>query len=347
MEDLTEQLNKQRRKVDFDTFDMSVKELMSLVIDETIDIAPIYQRQFRWSKHRQSELIESIFLGIPVPSLYMAANKDGSWELIDGVQRLSTLLNFAGEEEGRIIVGSEESLRLQGLKKLEGFNDKIFSELPPGIQTSFRLRPLKVTTITDKSDKKVRFDLFERLNSGGVKLEDQEIRNCVYRGRFNNFIKELSDESDFNAIVKVPEEKEISLVKEEYVLRFFAYLNNYTEFDHSVSEFLNDYMDAASNKFNYKDGRKIFNEVFKILRSALPTGITRGRKATPVNLYEAVTVGAALALMKHKTINLEGIEEWLVSQDLRDLSTSGTNTNKRVRERIEFCFMKFTNGDTL
>jgi len=87
MQNLLDQLEKQRRKVDFDTFDFSVKELASMAEEGIIDVAPEYQRQFRWPKANQSRFIESVFLGIPIQSLFMAANKDGTWELIDGVQR--------------------------------------------------------------------------------------------------------------------------------------------------------------------------------------------------------------------------------------------------------------------
>ena len=95
--DLQKQLMEQKMKVDFNTYDLSIKELISMVNDKLINIAPEYQRQFRWDKERQSSLIESIFLGIPIPSLFMATNADGTWELIDGVQRVSTILCFAGQ----------------------------------------------------------------------------------------------------------------------------------------------------------------------------------------------------------------------------------------------------------
>lgn len=99
IEKLTSQLNEQKHKVDFDTYDFSVKELINMVSDKIINIAPEYQRQFRWDTERQSVLIESIFLGIPVPSLYMATNSDGTWEVIDGVQRLSSMIHFAGDDK--------------------------------------------------------------------------------------------------------------------------------------------------------------------------------------------------------------------------------------------------------
>ena len=93
MSDMQAELDELKRKVDFNSYDISVKELLSLVRDGTIDIAPEYQRQFRWKEDRQSELIESVLLGIPIPNLFMATNADGTWELIDGVQRLSTGLD--------------------------------------------------------------------------------------------------------------------------------------------------------------------------------------------------------------------------------------------------------------
>ena len=88
---ITEQLEAQRHKVDFDTYDITVQQLLSMVADSTIDVAPTYQREFRWDATRRSMLIESILLGVPVPSLFMASNKNGTWELVDGVQRLSTI----------------------------------------------------------------------------------------------------------------------------------------------------------------------------------------------------------------------------------------------------------------
>jgi uncharacterized protein with ParB-like and HNH nuclease domain len=122
--DIIGELNEQKRKVDFNSYDISVKELISMVGEGIIDIAPEYQRQFRWKEDRQSALIESIFLGIPVPSLFMATNIDGSWELIDGVQRLSTIIHFAGDEAARQKIQSTDELILVSLEKLKTFNDK-------------------------------------------------------------------------------------------------------------------------------------------------------------------------------------------------------------------------------
>src|SRR5262245_42088983 len=123
---LIDQLNDQKRKVDFDTYDITVKELLSMVTNKLIDIAPEYQRQFRWDEARQSEFVESVFLGIPIPSLFMAANSDGSWELIDGVQRLSSLIHFAGDPECRKAIHGGTPLSVTGLEKLSSFNNLVF-----------------------------------------------------------------------------------------------------------------------------------------------------------------------------------------------------------------------------
>lgn len=341
MNNLEQQLNDQKRKVDFNTFDISVKELISMVGDGLIDIAPEYQRQFRWEAERQSSLIESIFLGIPIPSLYMATNPDGGWELIDGVQRLSSIVHFAADEEIRKKINLNESLVISGLKKFSELNDKRFSELSKTIQLAFTLKPLKVTTLSDKSDVDVRFDLFERLNTGGVKLSDQEIRSCIFRGRFNDFIKDLAKNEDFKRIALLPEAKEQDGTREELVLRFFAYLNNYEQFDHSVVDFLNTYMKNSIKNFQYEENEALFNKAFQVLSQVLPEGITRGRNTTPINLYEAVTVGAALALRDNGKIEVEGIQEWLASEELTKLTSGATNSKPRVKGRIEYCKGKF------
>ena len=177
MATVVEQLDEQKRKVDFDSYDISVKELVSLVSDGTIDIAPDYQRQFRWDEDRQSQLIESILLGIPIPNLFMATNSDGTWELIDGVQRLSSIIRYVGDESVREKINLDGQLTLTNLEKLDTFNGKKFLELPKPIQLSLLLKPLKITTLSDKSDLSVRFDLFERLNTGGISLTNQEIRS--------------------------------------------------------------------------------------------------------------------------------------------------------------------------
>ncbi|MEC4559762.1 DUF262 domain-containing protein [Pseudomonas inefficax] len=343
MTDHLEQLEKERRKVDFDTFDISVKELASMAEQEIINIAPAYQRQFRWPVSNQSKLIESVFLGIPIPSLFMAANKDGTWELIDGVQRLSTLIHFSGTDEQLEKFGFPKGLQLEGLEVLSEFNGLRFNDLPQTLRLKFSLRPLKVTTLSDKSDLKVRFDLFERLNTGGIKLTDQEIRTCVFRGPFNDFLSELSENEDFRAVVNLPTSKENDGTYGELVLRFFAYLHNRENFDHSVVGFLNDYMSESSKHFIYKKNRKLFEKTFSELSLLLPEGIRRGnRKLTPVNLYEAISVGAAIAIDEGIDISQSNPNEFMNDADLTALTSEASNSRARVLKRINYCYKRFS-----
>lgn len=340
MSDLLAQLNEQKRKVDFDSYDITVKELISMS-GELINVAPEYQRQFRWDQERQSTFIESVLLGIPVPSLFTAANADGTWELIDGVQRLNTLIHFAAEENIRRSFGLGPPLVLNGLRKLSDYNGLTFARLPQPAQLQFLLKPLKVTTISDKSDLTVRFDLFERLNTGGVLLTKQEIRACIYRGEFNDFLREMAQLSQFRKVVKLPRNKESDGTREEYVLRFFAYRDGYKTFEHLVVEFLNRYMEKAARSFEYEKNRESFIEVFSALSGALPDGLVRGKRETPANLFEAVSVGAAIALKTKGTIVTKGIRSWLSSDKLKSLTSGGTNTRQMVTRRIEYCRDKF------
>jgi uncharacterized protein DUF262 len=340
---LADQLDAQRRSVDFDTFDISVEQLISMVKKKTIEIAPVYQRQFRWDSIRCSQLVESLFLGIPVPSLFMAANADSSWELVDGVQRLSTLIKFAGETADRERFNLKEPLVLTGLEKLTSFDGKGFVDLPESLRLHFLLRPIKVITLSDKSDKAVRFDLFERLNTGGVKLSDQEVRDCVYRGDFSKLLEQLSKDQNFRKTVRLTERQETDGTREECVLRFFAFFDRYLDFEHSVREFLNQYADDANRSFDKKRAEKLFKDTFLQLASVLPDTIRRPsrRGTTPLNLFEGVAVGAALAVSKTNKLEKRGIAAWMASPELLAFTTQATNDRRNVKGRIEYCRDKF------
>ena len=342
-DELIAQLERQRRKVDFDTYDVIVQQLITMIESGAINVAPAYQRQFRWDKTRRSHLIESVLLGVPVPSLFMAANKDGTWELVDGVQRLSTIVQFAGTQEARAKLDLQKPLTLDHLGKLSQFNKVAFDDLPESLKLQFRHRPLKVITLSDKSDLVVRFDLFERLNTGGVTLTNQEIRACIYRGEFAAFLDRMARTQNFVETVKLTQAQEHDGTRAECVLRFFAFLYGYQKFRHSVVEFLNDYMEKASKKFDYAANEQLFEETFECLSQALPNGIVRSltRRLTPLNLFEAVSVGAALALREQGRINAINVPLWLQLAELRRLTSGGTNNRAMVTGRIEFCRDRF------
>ena len=132
------QLKEQRRTVDFDTFDIQLQELIRMLGAGEIWIAPAYQRKFRWNDKRCSRLIESLLLGIPIPTLMMATNPDNTWEVVDGVQRLSSIIKFAGEIELRERLKVGDRLILTDLQKLKAF----------GARGAVRLRMVPSTSVT-------------------------------------------------------------------------------------------------------------------------------------------------------------------------------------------------------
>jgi len=336
--DPSTQLETQRHTVSFDSYDITVRQLMDMIDADSVDISPEYQRHFVWDSERQSTFIESVFLGIPVPPIFMATNKDSTWELVDGVQRISSLINYCGSDKLRKRIKTASPLSIIGLEKLDSFNDLTYDALPKSLQLAFQLRPIRVTTLNDKSSKSVRFDLFERLNTGGIKLQPQEIRNCIFRGEFNKSIKTLSGNATFRKVAKVQKGSENNGTSEELVLRYFAFLSNYSKFDHSVNDFLNGYMEANQNKKIPAPAIEEFNAVFEILSAALPNGITRtpSGKITPFNLFEAIAVGTALALRLKKSIKKANILPLLTDLNLKKFTTGGTNSNRMVVGRIEY-----------
>lgn len=345
---IQDQLDDNRRTVAFDSYDITVKQIYDMIREGMVDIAPEYQRHFVWDQKRQSALIESIFLGIPVPNLFMATNRDASWEVIDGLQRLTTIVNFIGlESELTKSKVRFRHLKLKELDKMDSMNGLSFQDLPISIRMMFLTRPLRITVLNDRSDFAVRYDLFERLNTGGVTLHEQEIRNCVFIGEFNDFIKELALYPNFRAVVKMTESAERNGSYEELVLKFFAYLQNTNDFNHSVKGFLNTYMEEKTKKFtDKKELNRLFTQTFDRLHDVLPNGIVRGNRVniTPVVLYEAISVGTAKALITKKPLDFYKLANLLNDSELKKFTTGATNSKKSLLSRLKIVVDALTNA---
>ena len=348
--DKRNELADQRRKVDFDTYDVTVDELLRRVATSRIDIAPVYQRQFRWDVARQSCLIESVLLGIPVPPLFMATNQGddvrSSWEVVDGLQRLLTLVNFAGSAEARAVARlSADPLRLKEVEKLTSFEGSLFADLPDDLRTTFEDRPLKVIVLNDKSELQVRYDLFERLNTGGISLSPQEIRECVFRGEFMDLLGELAKSADFKTVVALPNNKWRDGTPEDFVLRYFAFTERYQHFGHLVNDFLRDFTVMAQREPHVDERRTRFQRTFHFLAKCFPDGVRTRKGATPVNLFEGLSAGAALALDVNPGLPVPSTVAWVSSDELRNFTTGATNSRPRVLGRIEYCRDRFLSGD--
>jgi hypothetical protein len=334
--DIQRQLDEQRRKVDVDNYTITIRELLSMAERNELHRAPEYQRKFRWDEDVESRLIESLLLGLPVPSIFFATNKDGTWEVVDGLQRVSTLIHFASESDEQLKeIGKREPLRLVGLRKLASFNGLTYTDLPPAIRMTFTKRGMGVTALSDKSDPNTRFDTFERLNRGAVALSPQEVRACIYEGDLNDLLRKLAADPRFRALVKLQRQNEDNATREELVLKFFAYLNERESFSGAVSEFLNAYMEANRTTSDVAAMRTEFDRVVDEL-----TRILEGRpflrsnvNITPQNELEAVMVAAAEVIREYGRLGTPP-DSWLDDRKLVAASTGATNTKRKLTQRI-------------
>jgi Protein of unknown function DUF262 len=335
--DIAGQLTAERKRVDVENFDCTVRELLSMAAKGELKRAPEYQRKFRWDEEKESRFIESVLLGLPVPSIFVATNPDGTWEIVDGLQRISTLIHFVADpEKDKLLreVNKQFPLKLSSLKKLSHFNKMSHEDLPMPLQMSFAKRMLRVTSLSDKADPDVRFDTFERLNTGGIVLSAQEVRSCIYRGAFNDLLRDLAQNETFVRLVKLQKAKQQDGTREEIVLKFFAYLHNRNEFSGQVKEFLNNYMSRASKEFDTAKGKAIFESAVEHLGSVITGPFLRsGTNVTPVNQFEAVLVAIGQIKLDGKRYRRPP-SDWLNDEDLVKYSTKGTNDPNFLNGRI-------------
>ncbi|MEV0956698.1 DUF262 domain-containing protein [Streptomyces sp. NPDC049951] len=333
---LLDELDRHRRSVDTDYFDLSLRELVRMVSEQEIKIAPAYQRQFRWDDETQSALIESFLLGLPVPAIFVATNRDATWDVVDGLQRICTILRFMGIDapESDKFRFSVTPLRLKSLKTLAGFGDLTYEELPRPIRMTLDRRFLRVQVLSDKSEPEVRFELFRRLNAGAVALTSQEIRSCIFRGPFHELLEELSQNSEFKSLLKLQKLNQTNGTPEELVLKFFAYLDRSTEFDGKVSNFLNNYMRDRASDSDLAADREIFEKSVSFLSSINSGPFLRGKLSiTPLNQFEAVLVGVG-SLFRKGLAPRTPPSGWLNDEKLVNFSTGATNTRTMLLNRI-------------
>lgn len=330
------QLDKERRKVDVATLNFSVRELVRMMSDSELRVAPEYQRKFRWTEAGESSFIESVFLGLPIPPLFVATNIGFQWEVVDGLQRLSTLMHFlASNPEELAIINRNASLRLKGLEKLSALNGIAYGELPKAVQVYFGRQPLQVVSLTDKSDLQVRFDVFERLNKGAVALTAQEVRACVFRGEFNQFLEHLAEDENFLRLLKLQEARQYDGTKAEQVLKFFAYKDGRAKFDGRVEHFLNSYMEEAASRFNYQANESLFHRATAKLYQICGGPFVRSDyNVTPLVQFEACLVAIAELIESNEQI-IYPSENWQDDPELKRSSMGGTNNRTALRRRIE------------
>jgi hypothetical protein len=191
-----------QRELVTQALDFDLSSLATRVEQRTIDLNPRYQRRIRWPVTRQSRLIESFLMNVPVPPIYLAEDKYGKYSVVDGQQRLRAIHEFF-----------HGIYALRGLKVFRELNGMRLRQLPPEVQNILQVRPaLRCIVILKQSSPDIRFDVFDRLNTGGVPLNPQEIRNNAFRGPLNDLVLDLSESRLLRRMLKVRNERTAATV---------------------------------------------------------------------------------------------------------------------------------------
>lgn len=322
-----EQIIEQRRTVDYDTHEYTVGFLVQEFEADHLYI-PVYQRKFVWDQKRKSKFIESMILGLPIPLMFVSDTPGGTLEIVDGAQRIQTLQQFSNDE-----------LKLKGLRKLGKLNGFRFGDLPPSQQLKFRNRSFRMVKLSDKTDEPTRRDLFERINTGSDELTKSELRKGAHAGPFYALVQECASNGRFIELTQISERLRNRGEGEELVLRFFTYSDKYLEFQHDVSEFLHDYLrDKNERGFDEDQMRARFADMLHFVSVYFPYGFRKkDLKQTPRVRFEAISVGAHLALLERPDLVPQDVTTWLESDEFKqNTRTDASNSPFKLRGRIEF-----------
>jgi len=273
---LEKQIEKEVKKINPDSYPVSIWEIVNMYRDWDIEIAPDFQRLFRWDKEQKSRLIESIFLWLPLPSFFVSTDEKRRREIIDWLQRISTILEFLQvlNEENIKKMNSKNSIT-DGLVNSEGFKylSKLgwlkWNDLSDELQREFKRYKLNFNILKVSSDKSAKYELFQRLNTWWSQLSWQEVRSCIMimeNKKLFDFIEEISKNEDFsNCISSISDEDLEKQYDKELILRFFCLVNNKLNSFVSVNDFISGNMQDFLHDFYYDYNKNIFENVFKIL----------------------------------------------------------------------------------
>jgi 5-methylcytosine-specific restriction endonuclease McrA len=336
--------------------DKAVIDLVRMYEDKELILRPDWQRYYVWSNKQASQLIESLFLRLPIPLIYLAEESDHTFSVVDGQQRLTALVEFV--RNVRVDPMDERPVRLSGLDVRTDLNGKLFSELTKTDQNFLRNRELSIVRLRSESDPDLKLKVFRRLNTGSVKLNAQELRNAAFRGPYNDLLKQLARNERFLKELKGDAKPDLRMLDVELVLRFSAWLNRgwTTLTNKNIGEFLDQEMELGKS---YKPGKlKTIEQQFKnavelshqafdsrVFRRYFPgesedhrEGEWEMRQPNKA-LYDVVMFGFTRRSKAQFWPHLEAIRESLIdlmATDTRfqDAITSGTTDPRRVNYRF-------------
>jgi len=361
---LQKEIDKRRAEIRTDGYAVSIGEWMSMYARNELDIHPDFQRYYRWSPAHKTRLIESILLGIPIPPIFVAQRTDGIWDVIDGVQRLSTIFEFAGilRDDANMVL---PPLTLEGTEDLPSLRDKRWEarnqsdSFTPVQRLLIKRAKLDVSIVLAESDPKSKYELFMRLNTGGCLLSRQEVRNCLLSMLNNDMLKwliQLARSEHFQTCTSLTDKALEEQYDVELALRFIVFRTLSKKELSSVGD-MHDFLDARLRemamiaKFPYEREADAFYATFDLLYRYLKENSFRRYDAEAGNFtggflttaYEVIAmgVGAHYQTLTNKKVDVAKIVKhfWVSEKDTLSItgalkSGSGVRASSRIPTTI-------------
>ncbi len=340
---IEEQIKNERKIVDYDTKDFTVEHLVNKYLNDIENenneiYVPEYQREFVWDEKQQSKFIESLLLGLPIPSIFLAENEDGRLEIVDGSQRIRTMASFINNE-----------LILKDLEKLTKINDLQFKDLPSSRQRKLQNVSIRVMILSENATDDVKSDLFERINRGSDNLRNMEKRKGIYPGNFTNFIYKICADNSLMLKELAPLSSTVQKRQEyeELILRFFAFSDNYeslTIVNKGIGRALDDYLqekNKSCSEDEYLRKKEDLKKTLLFIKDVFPFGFSK-EKGRPVSrtYFEAIAIGSLLALRESPNLKKNKIDVsiWLKDESFSRsvLGRSSTHSASKIKTRIDY-----------
>ena len=278
-----------QRRLQTDSLDFSISTILDLLVQKHIFI-PEFQRRYVWSDTTASRLIESLIIQCPIPVIYLNQEKDERLSVIDGNQRIISLQRF-----------HDNQFPLKGLTTYPELEGLYFFELDSRFQRHILNRTLRCIVITKETHPQIKFDVFERLNSGAVKLTPQELRHGIYNGSFMKLIAELGKNKAWKSLINRGTDKRMKA--EELVIRFFAFHHNMINYKQPLSGFLNDFSEINREISEQQKSQftELFNKTVKNIVNLYGNLAFKvfNKEFNPINNFNAALFDAELLAISH------------------------------------------------
>jgi Protein of unknown function DUF262 len=354
---LQDEIDAARADIRTDDYSMSIGEWLNLYNDGELDIHPEFQRFYRWDPAQKSRFIESLLLGIPIPPIFVAQRPDGVWDVVDGLQRLSTIFELVGvlkNEENKVV----PALRLEGTKYLPNLVSKVWEgdlvdSFTPAQRMLIKRTKVGVSIILRESDPKSKFELFQRLNTGGSVLSEQEVRNCILvmsNRDFYQWLRALANDPSFQEVTSLTDRALSEQYDMEIALRYIVFQRLNEENLQNIGDvgnFISDKMMeiATDPTFSMTDEGAKFKVAFDFLNTHLGQDACRRFDPTKnkfmggfsVSAFEVVALGVGRWLPQHIATEdiLNKVKGVWSNADFINESGSGINAARRISKTIK------------